>query len=64
MFADDTLVYVSGSCEELEMKLNVILNTVENWMNANKLKMNASKIKYMVIRSVRKKLRRNIMLKV
>ena len=64
MFADDTLIYVKGkSSVELERNLNMSLNTVENWMNRNKLKMNAEKTKYMIARSVRKKMKGNIVSK-
>lgn len=64
MFADDTLIYVKGeSGTEIEMKLNMMLPIVEKWMGVNKLKMNAAKTKYMIIRSVRKELRRDIELK-
>jgi hypothetical protein len=64
MFADDTLVYVSGEgSEELERKMNRVFNIVKEWMSVNKLRMNASKTKYMIVRSVRKELRGNIMLK-
>lgn len=58
MFADDTLIYVTGeSSTELERKLNIAFNGVEEWMNDNKLKMNAVKTKYMIVRSIRKELR-------
>jgi len=41
------LVYVTGeSSAELERKMNMIFSIVEEWMNANKLKMNAEKTKY------------------
>lgn len=64
MFADDTLVYVSGEgSEELERKMIMVFSIVEEWMSVNKLKMNASKTKYMIIRSVRKEQRGNIALK-
>jgi len=64
MFADDTLVYVTGeSSAELERKMNMAFVTVEKWMNTNKLKMNAGKTKYMIVRSIRKELRGNITLK-
>lgn len=64
MFADDTLIYVKGGgSEEIEMKLNRVLLTVEKWMNRNKLKMNAAKTKYMIITSVRKQLRRGVTLR-
>jgi len=47
MFADDTLIYVSReSSADLKVKLNTAFNIIENWMNINKLKMNARKTKY------------------
>jgi len=55
--------YVKGGSEEIEKKLNRVLLIVENWLNVNKLKMNASKTKFMIIRSIRKILRRNVTLK-
>lgn len=64
MFADDTLIYVTGeSSAELESKMNMAFTIVEEWMNINKLKMNAGKTKYMIVRSIRKELRGNITLK-
>jgi len=64
MFADDTIIYVKrGGSEEIEKKLNRVLLIVENWLNVNKLKMNASKTKFIIIRSIRKILRRNVTLK-
>lgn len=64
MFADDTLIYVTGeSSMEIERKMNVALNVMEEWMNANKLKMNAEKTKYMIVRSIRKELKGNIAVK-
>lgn len=64
MFADDTLIYVDGdSSVEVEGKMTLIFNIVEEWMRLNKLKMNASKTKFMVLRSIRKELKRNIVLK-
>lgn len=64
MFADDTLIYVVGeSSKQLELEMNEAFNMVEKWMNINKLKMNAGKTKYMIVRSVRKELKGNIVLK-
>jgi len=64
MVTDDTLIYVVGeSSEQLESEMNMAFNMVEKWMNRNKLKMNAGKMKYMTIRSVRKELKGNIVLK-
>lgn len=64
MFADDTLIYVTGeSSAEIESKMTVAFNTVEEWMNINKLKMNAGKTKYMIVKSIRKEQRGNITVK-
>jgi len=64
MFADDTLIYVSGeSSTDIEIKINTVFNIIEHWMNMNKLKMNAGKTKYMIVRSIRKEVRGNIILK-
>jgi len=61
MFADDTLIYVSGDgSEELQNKTNRTFLTIEKWMNINKLKMNAEKTKYMIVRGIRKEQRGEI----
>jgi len=38
-------------------------NMVKQWMNVNKLKMNAEKTKYTIVRSVRKEQRNNVILR-
>jgi len=43
--------------------MNMAFNIVEEWMNVNKLKMNAEKTKYMIVRNVRKELKANVILK-
>jgi len=64
IFADGTLIYVTGeSSAELERKMNMVFSIVEKWTNANKLKMNTEKTKYMIVRNVRIELRSNITLK-
>jgi len=64
IFADDTLIYVTGeSSAELERKMNMIFSIVKKWTNANILKMNTEKTKYMVVRNVRIELKSNIKLK-
>jgi len=42
--------------------LNTVLNIIEYWMNINKLKINAHKTKYMIVKSIRKELRGNTIL--
>lgn len=57
-------MYVFGeSSAELERKMNIVFNIIEEWMNINKLKMNAEKTKFMIVRSSRKELKGNIVLK-
>ena len=50
LFADDTLLACSDSNLELAVqKMNVMLSKVENYLNSNKLKLNVSKTKAMII---------------
>lgn len=64
MFADDTVIYVTGlGSAEVEDKMNRSLSIVEQWMNRNKLKMNAEKTKYMIVSSIRKTVSGNTVLK-
>lgn len=64
MFADDTILYITGtSCKEIKSKINIMFNVVEEWINVNGLKLNAVKTKFMVVRSIRKELRANIIVK-
>jgi len=58
MFADDTLIYVSAdNSQELQNKMNRAFLIIKQWMNVNKLKMNAEKTKYMIVRGIRKEQR-------
>jgi len=64
MFSDDTLIYVSGDgSEELQNKMNRTFLTIEKWMYVNKLKMNAEKTKYMIVKGIRKEQRGEIALR-
>jgi ribonucleases P/MRP protein subunit RPP40 len=50
LFADDTLVTISGdTTEEVSRKLNEDLALLSNWLNCNKLKLNVDKTKCMII---------------
>jgi len=50
LFADDTLITISGdSSEEVQRKLNTDLALVYKWLNINKLKLNVDKTKCMII---------------
>jgi hypothetical protein len=53
--ADDTLIYIAAdTLEEAVVKVNEDLASLAVWLGHNKLKLNISKIKYVVI-SFRKK---------
>ncbi|XP_011873718.1 PREDICTED: RNA-directed DNA polymerase from mobile element jockey-like [Vollenhovia emeryi] len=55
------MIFVVGeSAKEIEAKLQAALNKLEDWLDENKLKMNANKTKYMIIRNNRKQLSREI----
>lgn len=50
LFADDTIVYISGTdIEELSEKMNDDLNRLLKFLNYYKLKLNSKKSKYMII---------------
>lgn len=50
LFADDTVVYVSGTnVTRLVETLNSELKNLSNWLTANKLKLNVEKTKAMVL---------------
>lgn len=50
LFADDTLIYIVGDdIGDCERKMNIDLDNLFNWLNMNKLKLNVSKTKCMVI---------------
>lgn len=52
LFADDTLIYISGkNVQDAVNKLNEDLSRVNAWLNVNKLKLNIDKTKFMVINS-------------
>jgi len=58
MFADDTLIYVSGDgSEELQNKMNRAFLMIKQWMNVNKLKMNAEKTNYVIVKGIGKEQR-------
>jgi len=58
MFADGTLIYVSGNgSDELQNKMNRAFLMIKQWMNVNKLKMNAEKTKYVIVKDIGKEQR-------
>lgn len=60
LFADDMLIYTTGySTVEISNNLNEQLGSVEKWLKINKLKVNVSKTKVMLMRGIRKKVNQN-----
>ena len=52
LFADDTIIYVSGDrAEEIIQKINNDLHNIFQWLNNNCLQLNVSKTKSMIIRN-------------
>ena len=50
LFADDTcLILKANNLHDLQIKMNLELNAVRNWVNANKLTINRSKSNYLII---------------
>lgn len=66
LFADDTIyvcnIVTGESSEELNKKMNDVFHKIEKWMILNKLKLNADKTKYMIVRSSRKEVRDQVKL--
>jgi len=60
LFADDALIYSTGfSRQEINDKLNEQMVRMDDWLNRNKLHLNVSKTKIMLIRGIRKKAAEN-----
>ena len=56
LFADDTNILYSDIClKTLNETLQNEMNKIANWLNVNKLSLNATKTKYIVLRSKNKK---------
>ena len=57
LFADDTnLLYADNDLKTLETVVNNELNSVCNWLNANKLTINAKKSNFVIFRPAQKEL--------
>ena len=55
LFADDTIIYVSGrDASEIERMLNYDLNNIGKWLDGNSMKLNTTKTKFMLIHDPRK----------
>ena len=56
MFADDTSVFISNSnLTTMYQRANEDLNSIYNWLGANKLSINFTKTKYVLFRTLRSK---------
>lgn len=51
LFADDTMLYVTGKVEDIESKLNEDLKNIYEWTCDNNLKLNLNKTKFMIVAS-------------
>ena len=57
LFADDTnLLYADKDLKSLESVINIELQKVCNWLNANKLTLNTKKSNFVIFRPSQKKL--------
>jgi len=60
LFADDALIYATEySRQEINDKLNEQMIRVDDWLNRNRLYLNVSKTKIMLIRGIRRKVTEN-----
>jgi len=56
LFADDALIYTTGyASQEINDNLNEQMGRIEKWLKINRLQLNISKTKVMLVRGVRKK---------
>ena len=57
MFADDTIItFVAGTTSELESLINIELQNLNQWLQANRLSLNIAKTEFMIISSRQKQL--------
>jgi len=65
LFADDALIYTTGyASQEINDNINEQMRRIEKWLKINRLQLNISKTKVMLVRGVRKKvMERNIDIK-
>jgi len=56
LFADDVLIYATGySRQEINDRLNEQMIRLNDWLSRNRLYLNVSKTKVMLIRGIRRK---------
>ena len=57
MFVDDTnITFVAGTTSELESLINIELQNLNQWLQANRLSLNVAKTEFMIISSRQKQL--------
>ena len=49
LFADNTLLYLKKTSCNLEKHVYIKLDTIQRWLDVNKLSLNVSKTKYIII---------------
>ena len=63
-YADDcTVIASSRDCDELVTKVNLQLNRIQTWLNANKMKLNVEKTKFMYFTNRKRKSTASIKIK-
>ena len=61
LFADDTNILFSHKClKQLNEIIQIEMNKITDWLEANKLSINTDKTKFIIFRSKNKKLKDNI----
>ena len=61
LFADDTNILFSHTClKQLNEVIQIEMNKITDWLNANKLSINTEKTKFILFRSKNKKLKDDI----
>ena len=64
-FADDTNMLIKNkSLKQLQKHLNLDLRTLNNWLKANKISLNASKTKFIIFRHPNKKINYDLKIKI
>ena len=57
LYADDTNAFYSNSCfNTLKRTMQNEINAIRQWLNVNKLSINATKTKFIIFKSKNKKL--------
>ena len=64
LFADDTVIYITANTiSEVDKKILIAVDRMEDWFNKNSLKIKVGKVKSMLIRGIRKVIPRGMKVK-